>query len=93
MVLKVSQFYCDHVILHQSDFSVLVLAMAVQQCPNVLTLFTLDTCTLSVIGLYSVQSIIRLPSLKHWDVVCTPLRFILIDYIAHVLQRIPCYTL
>ncbi|KFH63400.1 hypothetical protein MVEG_10810 [Podila verticillata NRRL 6337] len=83
----------DHISMPLTDQAAVVLSMATEQHPSVLTSFVLDISHLSRQGLSHLQSILYRSKLRYLHVVCTPFDPSLVDFIRQVLLSVPWTTL
>ncbi|KAG0337558.1 hypothetical protein BG000_005271, partial [Podila horticola] len=87
------QWDCDQIVSQLHDYSALIIDMATNQHPSLLTLLTLDVSELTRHGLASVEKILARSSLEHLHVVCTPLDPSMSDSVVQVLGSVPWPTL
>ncbi|KFH63677.1 hypothetical protein MVEG_10370 [Podila verticillata NRRL 6337] len=87
------QWDCDHFVSPLSTYFASFLDLATQKYPSVLTMFTLNTSSLSRNGLADIQKVLRRSSLESINVVCTFVHPDLSDIIAQVLGTVQWSTL
>lgn len=87
------QWDCDHFVSPLSNYFASFLDLATRQHPSVLTMFTLNTSSLSRNGLTDIQKVLHRSSLESINVVCTFLHPDLSDIIAQVLDTVQWSTL
>lgn len=93
VVFQILQWDCDNICFPLSDFYASFVDMATKQYPSVLTSFTLDTTSLSAMGLTCIGNILRRSNLEYLHIKCIPFDSVLADTMAQVLSSVQLSTI